>query len=78
MYTSTTTPADQKDAEFIWDERCETSFQRIKIDLISSGVLVHYDSNLTPVLVTTASPYGLGVILLHVMPDCLVRQMDQE
>jgi hypothetical protein len=28
-----------KAAEFIWDERCETSLQRIKTNLISSRVL---------------------------------------
>jgi hypothetical protein len=30
---------------------------------------VHYDPNVALVLATDASPYGLGVVLSHVMPD---------
>jgi hypothetical protein len=59
----------KKDAEFIRDERCETSFQRIKTNLISSRAFVHFDPNLALVLATYATPYGLEVVLSHVMLD---------
>jgi len=57
------------DVEFEWDDACEAAFQKVKDKLASSKVLVHYDPNLPLVLATDASPYGLGVVLSHIMPD---------
>jgi hypothetical protein len=57
------------DVEFEWDDECEAAFQRAKDELASSTVLAHYDPKLPLVLATDASPYGLGVVLSHVMPN---------
>jgi hypothetical protein len=59
----------KKDTEFVWNTTCETAFQRIKAELVSAKVLVHYNPKLPLVLATDASPYGLGVVLSHIMPD---------
>jgi RNase H-like domain found in reverse transcriptase len=57
------------DVEFEWDDECEAAFQKVKDELSSSKVLAHYDPTLPLVLATDASPYGLGVVLSHVMPN---------
>jgi hypothetical protein len=45
----------KKDTEFVWNSTCETAFQRIKSELVSAKVLVHYDPKLSLVLLTDAS-----------------------
>jgi RNase H-like domain found in reverse transcriptase/Reverse transcriptase (RNA-dependent DNA polymerase)/Integrase zinc binding domain/Integrase core domain len=56
-------------AEFVWDEHCEAAFQHVKKELASDRVLVHFDPKLPLILATDASPFGLGVVLSHIMPD---------
>ena len=54
---------------FIWTEDCTCAFKKIKEDLVKSDLLVHYDSDLSIFLVCDASPYAVGVMLGHVMPN---------
>ncbi|XP_037302703.1 uncharacterized protein K02A2.6-like [Manduca sexta] len=49
--------------------RCQESFDKIKKEIISDRVLMHFDPNKPVVLATDASPTGLGAILSHRMPD---------
>ena len=44
------------------------AFQKAKQQLLSSNVIVHYDSTLPIVLAGDASTYGVGAVISH-MPD---------
>lgn len=56
-----------KNVEFQWTERCEDSFTKIKEEIASDRVLVHYDPSLPVTLATDASPWGIGAVLSHVI-----------
>ena len=45
------------------------AFQKAKQQLLSSNMLVHYDSTLPIVLAGDASAYGVGAVISHIMPD---------
>ena len=51
--------------KFVWDQKCEDAFKKVKERLISSDVLVHYDPNKALILATDASPYGVSAIISH-------------
>ena len=51
------------------DSLSRRSFCVNKKLLLSSQILVHFDPNLELQLGCDASAYGLGVVLLHKMPD---------
>ena len=48
---------------FIWDEKCEQSFQTLKNALVSTDILVYPDFSKEFLLYTDASEYSLGYIL---------------
>ena len=52
-----------------WSQECEKSFQKLKDQLSSDQVLVHYDSTLPVRLACDASQYGVGAVISHLMPD---------
>ena len=52
-----------------WSVQCEDAFKRAKDLLISSRVLAHYDPALPIKMAADASPYGIGAVISHVMPD---------
>ena len=52
-----------------WTADCEEAWNRAKRLIASDLVLVHYDPQLPLRLACDASPYGLGTVLSHVMPD---------
>ena len=52
-----------------WTKECDMAFQKAKQQLLSSNVLVHYDSTLPIVLAGDASAYGVGAVISHIMPD---------
>jgi hypothetical protein len=59
----------KKAEKFVFSDRCKLAFQKIKTELISDRVLVHYDPNKELVLATDASPVGLGAVISHRMED---------
>ncbi len=58
-----------KDMKWKWDSKCEQAFKKAKDLIASDQVLTHYDPSLPVQIATDASPYGLGAVLSHMMPD---------
>ncbi|CAI5682743.1 unnamed protein product [Oreochromis niloticus] len=48
---------------------CESAFQKAKERLASPEILTHYNPELSLRLACDTSPYGVGAVLSHVMPD---------
>lgn len=54
-----------------WDRRAAASFQAVKDLLTSDSVLMQYHAELPLTLACDASPYGVGSILSHLLPNGL-------
>ena len=52
-----------------WTTKEETAFKASKELLMSSNLLVHFDPSLELILACDASPYGIGAVITHRMPD---------
>ena len=59
----------QKSAHWNWRQKHRNAFKHFKNLLHSGRVLVHFDDSLPLILTCDVSPYGLGAVLLHKMPD---------
>uniref|UniRef100_A0AAV2MR29 ribonuclease H n=1 Tax=Knipowitschia caucasica TaxID=637954 RepID=A0AAV2MR29_KNICA len=58
-----------KGKKWQWTTGCEAAFRRVKELMVSQKVLTHYNPELPPRLACDASPYGVGAVLSHAMPD---------
>lgn len=56
----------QKNTTCIWPDDCKNAFIKIKKELTSNKVLVHFNPEVSLKLTVDASPYGLGAVLSHV------------
>ena len=52
-----------------WSVAQEKAFQKSKELLVSSNLLIHFNSNFPLVLACDASQYGIGAVLAHRLPD---------
>ncbi|XP_075150579.1 uncharacterized protein LOC142224678 [Haematobia irritans] len=52
-----------------WGEQEQTAFTALKNLITSDRVLIHFDEKLPLVVAADASPYGIGAVLKHRMPD---------
>ncbi len=59
----------QKDVKWEWSASCQKAFEEAKKQLLSNGVLVHYNPDLPLILACDASPVGVGAVISHKMPD---------
>ncbi|XP_056589597.1 uncharacterized protein K02A2.6-like [Triplophysa dalaica] len=59
----------KKEVKWSWKEEQEKAFKKSKELLQSNNVLVHYDEKKDLILSCDASPYGVGAVLAHRMPD---------
>jgi len=59
----------RKEEQWKWGPSQERAVEWIREQLSSDHVLVHYDPQKPIVLACDASPYGVGAVLSHVMPD---------
>ena len=59
----------QKDVPWAWTKKEDDAFQKAKSHLSSCRVLAHYDPKILLTLACDASPYGVGAVLSHIMPD---------
>ncbi|XP_054830333.1 uncharacterized protein K02A2.6-like [Eublepharis macularius] len=59
----------EKNAKWTWDCRHARAFTAVKELLSSEAVLTHFDESKPLILASDASPYGIGAVLSHRMPD---------
>ena len=59
----------RKGVKWEWTEKEQTSFEKAKLILNETKFLVHYDPQKPIILACDASPYGIGAVLSHYMPD---------
>ena len=59
----------QKRRQWKWTADQANAFREVKALLQSSRVLVHFDDSLPLILSSDASPYGIGAVLSHRMPN---------
>ena len=59
----------QKGTPWSWTAMCEQAFHAVKQQLTSATVLTHYNPDLELRMAADASPYGVGAVLTHIMPD---------
>ena len=59
----------QRTTPWHWGQKQRKAFQQVKNLLKSSQVLMHFDDQLPLIVECDASPFGLGAVLLHHMPD---------
>lgn len=52
-----------------WSEACQMAFVKSKNALLNSDVLTHFDPSLPLQLACDASPYGVGAVVSHIMPN---------
>nr|CAI5829053.1 unnamed protein product [Callosobruchus analis] len=63
----------KKDVSWLWDKKCQDSFEYIKNALCSDDVLVHYNPDVPVTLKIDSSDYGTGAILSHVFDSGVER-----
>ena len=59
----------EKQVAWVWGTIVEKAFREVKNLISSDSVLVHYDEKLPLVLACNVSPYGIGAVLSHSLPD---------
>jgi hypothetical protein len=59
----------KKGTTWKWTKECDIAFKKIKEILTSAQVLTHYNPDYDIKLSVDASPYGLGGVISHVMPN---------
>ncbi|XP_043502770.1 uncharacterized protein K02A2.6-like [Polistes fuscatus] len=58
-----------KDRQWSWNETTRNAFNRTKNLLVSDALLIHFDLSKPIILVCDASPYGVGAVLCHRLPN---------
>ena len=58
-----------KDAKFVWSEKCEEAFAKVKHLLVSAPVLALFDQSKKCYLFTDASGVGVGAVLKQMQSD---------
>lgn len=59
----------KNNVKFHWGKEEEIAFNKIKESIVSSNVLVHYNTEWELVIASDASPIGVGAVLSHRLPD---------
>lgn len=56
-------------APWVWDARASSTFAAVKRLLVSNSALLQYSETLPLVLACDVSPYGVGAVLSHALPN---------
>ena len=62
-----------KNTSCLWGTEQKSAFEKIKEQLTSDSLLVHYDPDAKFILTCDASPYGIGAALLHQFNDSIEK-----
>lgn len=65
-----------KEKQFHWSAKAEHAFVKIKKEIVSHVVLIHYDQSLPLILTCDASSVGIGAVLSHKLPDGSERPIE--
>lgn len=65
-----------KDKDFVWEEKHKIVFEKLKKEILSETVLIHYNPDLPLRLTCDASNVGLGAVLSHVLEDGSERPVE--
>ena len=67
----------QADTKWVWSKKCTKAFQEAKKKITLAQVFTHYDPTwpIQLALVTCTSPYGVGAVISHRMPNGTGCQM---
>lgn len=63
----------QKNVKYEWSRDCQTAYDRVKKEVTSDKVLVHFNPKLPIFLTTDASDYAIAGILSHKFPNNELR-----
>ena len=59
----------KKNQEWAWTKDCSKAFKMAKERLTSSSVLVHFNTKWPIIQACDSSPYGVGALISHALPD---------
>nr|XP_033477362.1 uncharacterized protein K02A2.6 [Epinephelus lanceolatus] len=59
----------RQDKTWKWTANCQDAFQKAKSVLTTSEVLTHFNPSLPLQLACDASPYGVGAVISHILPN---------
>ena len=59
----------RKGTKWNWTQNQQIAFDKVKVLLQSDPLLVHFDSTKPLLVYADVSPYGVGAVLAHKMPD---------
>lgn len=59
---------------FDWTPECDEAFMNLKQAISSDNLLAHYNPDLPLILVTDASPYGVGATIMHEYQEGMKRR----
>ena len=59
----------KQDEAWHWSSEQEAAFQDVKTSLLSPQILAHFDDSKPIIMACDASPFGVGAILSHILPD---------
>ena len=59
----------QKNEQWKWGKEQTDAFTKVKQELISPKLLIHYEPQRKLLLSCDASPYGIGAVISHIMDD---------
>ena len=57
-----------KDTPFIWDDKCQSSFEALKSAFVTAPILIHFGLSLPIIIKTDGSDYMIVAILSQVTP----------
>lgn len=66
-----------KDTPWKWEREQKEAFQRAKVSMQTSKMLIHYDINKEVFLSCDASPYGIGGVISHMEKDSSGKPMER-
>jgi len=56
-------------AKWLWSDACENAFCKSKELLLNSPILMPYNPELDILVTCDSSPYGVGAVISHILPD---------